>query len=155
MIFLENFSKILLFLHLVSAFALVGCMTHDLVLVVQYCRGQFRNKALERLYVQIAFWCYLVVFALGGLIYPTFRIRVRAAYFDSVLPWATGLFEVKEHLAAIGLGLMLALFFLRMDFDPEAEREKLILYVPLCFLIYLLIWYNIVVGYYLVTLRAV
>ena len=155
MIFLESLSRVLLFLHLVAAFALAGSMTHALILVVQYCRGKFRKKVLERLYVRIAFWCYVAVFSLGGLVYPTFRVRVRAAYFDPHLPWATGLFETKEHGAALGLGLFIACYLLRMNFDPETEREKLTFYAPLWFLLYVFVWYNIGVGYYLVTMRAV
>lgn len=155
MVFLENISKWLLFVHLVSTGVLVGGMTHDLVLIVRYWRGKFLRKKLERLYVKVSFWAYLIVFCVGALIYPTFRIRVRHEYFDESVPWATGLFEVREHWAAMGLALFIAFYFLRRKFDPEAEREKLFLYTAMFCILYIIVWYCATAGFYLTTVRSV
>ncbi|MDP2897832.1 MAG: hypothetical protein Q8Q12_14960 [bacterium] len=39
MVFLEDFSKFLLFVHLLGAFVLAGCLGHNLFIIVQYWRG--------------------------------------------------------------------------------------------------------------------
>ena len=155
MVFLEGFSKFLLFLHLVGAFVLAGSLAHNLMVIVGYWRGKFRKKNLEKLYVKISFWAYVVTFLVGALVYPTFRVRVRAEYFDEHLPWATGLFEVREHWAAIGLALFIAYYFLRRNFDPETEREKLLLHTAICYILNIIVWYCATVGYYLTTFKSV
>ncbi len=155
MVFLEPFRKYLLFFHLVSTGVLLGALTHGLIVLVGYWRGKFSKRNLERLYVKVGFWAYVCVFVFGALVYPTFRVRVRYEYFDESLPWATGLFEVREHWAAIGLALFIALLFFRKHFNPEQERPKLFLYTALFSLIYLIVWYCTVFGYYLTTLRSV
>lgn len=155
MVFLESFSKFLLFLHLLGAFVLAGCLAHNVLIIMQYWRGNFRRRNLEKLHIKICLWAYAVTFGVGALVYPTFRIRVRYEYFDECFPWATGLFEVREHWSAIGFALLLAYYFFRRRFDPEAEREKLFLHTALCYIVNIIVWYCIVVGYYLTTLRSV
>ena len=134
MVFLENFYIILLLVHLFTTFVLVGSMTHNLLFVVGYLRGKFGRVKLEWRYVRASFWTYVITYVIGALIYPAFRVYIRGD-FDSQIPWATGLFEVKEHWGAIGLALFFAYYFLRKNFKPEQEKEKLFLYVPLCFLL--------------------
>ncbi len=155
MVFLEKVSKLLLFLHLISAFVLIGSLTHNLIIIVDYWRGKFAKKDLEKLYAKISFWAYSIVFILGALVYPTFRIRVRYEYFDKSLPWATGLFEVKEHWASIGFALCIAYSFLRRNLDPEGEKEKLFCYTLMCCILYVIVWYSTSIGYYLTTLKGV
>lgn len=154
MVFLESFYKVLLQVHLFAALVLVGSMTHNLVIVVGYLRSEFGQKQREKFFVTVSLYAYITVYIIGSLIYPTFRIRVRYEYFDRVMRWATGLFEVKEHWASIGLALIIAYYFLRRSFDPETEREKLFLYVPVCFLLNLILWYELVAGSYLTVLKA-
>jgi hypothetical protein len=155
MVFLEQFSKYLLFFHLVSTGVLLGALTHALIVIVGYWRGKFAKRRQEKLFIKVGFWAYLCVFLFGALAYPTFGARVRHEYFDQSLPWATGLFEVREHWSAIGLALFMALFFLRRHFDAENERPKLFLYTALFCLIYIIVWYCTIFGYYLTTLRSI
>jgi hypothetical protein len=154
-VFLEVISKWLLFVHLVGTGVLLGGMTHDLVLIVGYWRGKFRKKKLGRLYVKVSFWAYVTVFFVGALVYPTFRVRVRHEYFDKCVPWATGLFEVREHWAAIGLALFIAYYFLRRSSDPERDREKLFLQTGILLILYIIVWYCATVGFYLTTVKSV
>ena len=155
MVFLEEWAKFFLFLHFVGAMVLAGSMTHNAILVVGFCRGRWDKLDLQKLYVKIAFIAYCAVFALGALIYPTFRVRVRAEYFDLHLPQATGLFEVKEHWAAIGLALFIAYFAISRDFNAATDRRLLALYSGLCFTLYLICLYLLVAGFYLTTLKGV
>jgi hypothetical protein len=155
MIFLESVSKWLLLVHLAGAAVLAGAMTHNLTVIVRYWRGKFSRQKLEKLYVKVSFWAYVIVFSVGALVYPTFRVRVRHEYFDKSIPWATGLFEVREHWSAIGLALFIAYYALRMRLDPEKEREKLFLYTALFCIVYLIVWYCAIAGYYVTTLKSV
>ncbi len=154
MVFLENFYRPLLLAHLLATFLLVGAMTHNLVIVIGYLRGKFGRQKLEWIYVRVSLWAYVIVYAIGALIYPAYRIYIRHDYFDPKLPWATGLFEVKEHWGAVGLAMFFVYYLLRKSFQPSEETDKLYLYVPLCVLLNLIVWYKVVVGCYLTILKG-
>jgi len=154
MVFLEKLYTPLLLAHLFVTFVLVGSMTHDLIIVVNYLRGKFGRQKLEWLYVRVSLWAYAIAYFIGALIYPAYRIYVRRDYFDPQLPWATGLFEVKEHWGAVGLGMFFAYYLLRKSFQPSEERDKLYLYVPLCLLLNVIVWYKVFVGCYLTLLKG-
>lgn len=153
-VFLDSSYNLLMVLHLLATFALVGAMTHNLIIVIGYVRGKFGRKNREQYYVKIAFWSYIIVYAFGALAYPAFRINTRAALFDLHIRWATGLFEVKEHWGGLGLALIGVYYFLRRHFEPDQEKEKLYFYVPLCFLLNIILWYKVIVGCYLALLKG-
>lgn len=154
MVFLENYYEILLLVHLFATFVLVGSMTHNLLIVVGYVRGKFSRQKLEWLYVRVSLWAYIIVYIIGALIYPAFRIYIRHDFLDPQLPWATGLFEVKEHWGAVGLALLFVYYFLRKSFRPAEEKDKLFLYVPLCLLLNIILWYKVIVSCYLTLLKG-
>jgi hypothetical protein len=154
MVFLEKLYNPLLLAHLFITFVLVGAMTHNLFCIADYLQGKFNRQKLELRYAGVSFWAYVIIYVTGALIYPAFRIYIRADYFDPQLPWATGLFEVKEHWGAVGLGMFLVYYILRRNFKPSEEKEKLYLYVPLCLLLNIIVWYKIVFGCYLTLLKG-
>ena len=154
MVFLEGAYSFLLLLHLFVTFVLVGSMTHGLFVVIDYLRGKYNRRKLEWLYVRVGLWSYVIVYIFGALIYPAFRIHIRYEYFDPQLPWATGLFEVKEHWGAVGLAMFFVLYYLRKNLRPAEDKDKLWLYVPLCFLLNVIVWYKVVVGCYLTLLKG-
>ncbi len=153
-VFLEGYYNLLVLLHLLVTFVLVGAMTHNLLIVLKYVRGKFGKKKLESLYVKVSLWSYIIVYALGALAYPAFRINTRAALFDKTLPWATGLFEVKEHWGALGLAFFVVYYLLRKSFQPDQEKHKLSFYVPMCLLLNIILWYKVIVGCYLALLKG-
>jgi len=153
-VFLENYYEILLLVHLFATFVLVGSMTHNLLIVVGYVRGKFGRQKLEWLYVRVSLWAYVIVYVIGALIYPAFRIYIRHDFLDPQLPWATGLFEVKEHWGAVGLALLFVYYFLRKSFRPAEEKDKLFLYVALCLLLNIILWYKVIVSCYLTLLKG-
>jgi amino acid transporter len=154
MVFLEGAYSFLLLVHLFVTFVLVGSMTHGLLIVIDYLRGKFNRQKLEWLYVRVALWSYVIVYVIGALIYPAYRIYIRHNYFDPQLPWATGLFEAKEHWAVVGMAMFFVYYFLRKNLQPAEEKDKLWLYVPLCFLLNIIVWYKVVVGCYLTILKG-
>ncbi len=153
-IFLENWYIPLLIAHLIGTIVLVGAATHNLVCVAGYVRGKFIKQRKEKRYGAIFFWSYLVVYVLGILIYPAFRVYIRHFYLDPALPWATGLFEVKEHWGAIALALLLVYYLLRKTFQPSQEKHKLYFYIPLCLLLNVILWYKVIIGCYLSLLKG-
>ncbi len=94
-------AKFGLLLHAIFAFGAVAMMTH---LWLWSLKGE---RAIGRLHLHTK-WAaalYVAAFGLGSTLYPTFRTTARV-HFDSHLPWATALFEVKEHLASMNLALV-------------------------------------------------
>ena len=154
MVFLENYYEILLLVHLFATFVLVGSMTHNLFIVVGYLRGKFGRQKLEQRYVKVSLWAYTTVYVFGALIYPAFGVYIRNPYFEPQFPWATGLFEVKEHWGAVGLAMIFVYYFLRKNFQPAEEKDKLFLYVPLCLILNVILWYKVIVGCYLTVLKG-
>ncbi len=104
-------AKPLLVLHALTAMALLGVTTHLLVVKAMRWRGRPRER-LEQTYMRLLAPLFGGAFILGLLMYPHFRVEVRARYLDSVQPWASNLFDFKEHLVSLGLPMAIALFFL-------------------------------------------
>jgi hypothetical protein len=146
MVFIEGLYGLLLVVHVLVCFTLVGSITHNLIYALGYVRGKFQRQSSEQRSLKIAAISYALVYFIGMIIYPAFRVYIRGEYFDTDLRWATGIFEIKEHWASIGLVLFAACWFLRKSFVPEQEKAKLWLYVPMCVIINIVIWYNIVSG---------
>ncbi len=153
-IFLERFYIVLLLTHLIAAGVLAGSMTHNLLIVWRYLQGKFGRKKRELYFAKVSLWTYVIVYLFGCLIYPAFRVYFRAAYFDVDLSWATGLFEVKEHWGSLGLAMFFVYYYLRKSFEPDLEKDKLWLYVPMCLILNVIVWYKIIVGCYLSLLKG-
>lgn len=80
--FAEEWATSLLVLHTVLAAALVAASTHLVVWMRGYLRGRYtRHRAIRRfaLYSAVLF---LATFIVGNVIYPTYKVRVRAQYLD-------------------------------------------------------------------------
>ncbi len=153
-VFCEGMYEVLLLSHLIATFALIGAASHNLWCVLRYVRGRFVRQATELRFMKLAMVSYVFVYFFGVFIYPAFRVYIRGEYFDEFLHWAPGLFEVKEHWAAIGLALFVVVYLLRRSFEPEREREKLFLYVPLCVIVNVIAWYTTLAGAYLTLVKG-
>src|SRR5690242_8838691 len=117
----------LLILHGLLAVTLLGALTHQALSVAPMATrggprsflGRFRsvNSAAYATPIVVLF----VLTAIGGsLLYPQYRTDVRPALEDLQLQYANGVFEIKEHLAAIGLGLLPAYWLLwQQPLAPE------------------------------------
>jgi hypothetical protein len=104
-------ARLLLVLHALTAMALLGASTHLVVVKVLRWRGRPRER-LEQTYARLIPPLFVAAFALGLAMYPQFRVAVRAHFLDAQQPWASNLFDFKEHLMALGLPMALGLFFL-------------------------------------------
>lgn len=105
-VLLEGAARPLLIAHAVLGFTAVGAATHLAVYAVLALRG--RALAGLRRFSWIAPAAVLPQFALGLLLYPVYRVRVRLPDLDRNAPHVAQLFDFKEHLAAVGLALVVA-----------------------------------------------
>jgi hypothetical protein len=104
---------VLLILHGLLAVALLGAITHQALAVLSAPATNGRWNFFDR-FRGVDATAYatpiVVLFAMttmgGALLYPQYRIDVRPALEDMQNSAANGVFEIKEHLAAIGLGLL-------------------------------------------------
>ncbi len=92
------------------------------------------------------------VTAIGGaLLYPQYRIDVRPALEDTQNVAANGVFEIKEHLVAIGLGLLPVYWlFWRKRNGPETAAPRRYLTWLLAFFV----WWSFIVGHVLNNIRG-
>src|SRR5438128_1212200 len=86
---------------------------------------QARARALRALrrFSWIAPAVVVPQFALGLLLYPTYRVRVRLPDLDKNAPHVAQLFDFKEHLAAVGLALILASALLARSVASGDEEQ--------------------------------
>jgi hypothetical protein len=108
MLFAESIRQVLLLAHGLATFALVGCAGLVLAAGISEMRGGDRWGRRRALLGNLLIGAYAVTFLTGIWLYPYFRVEVRAACLDPNFPVFTGLFEIKEHWLAMGLGLLLA-----------------------------------------------
>lgn len=151
-IWAEDLASWNLIAHLLTGLLVLGALTHHLVIIA---RG--RTAARPRATRRLAFWAtlgYLLSFAWGVLVYPSFRYYVRHLYLDDALPWATGLFEIKEHALAIGLAVLPAYYASsRSVKDLDAKDRRF--HVLSVLVLNGLVWYGFIVGAVVVNMRGV
>jgi hypothetical protein len=138
----------LLVLHGIVAVLLIGAVTHQAVALWLPARRPVRGwwHALgavhpER-YVRAVVVLYLATVTLGMVLYPSFRVDVRAAYLDAHRPWATGIFELKEHAVAVGLALLPAYALVWRGDGADARARR-----AFTTLLTLVAWWSFVVGH--------
>ncbi len=143
----------MLIVHGLAAVVLLGGLSHQVAAsapVGLAGSGFFRRyRAIDGSVMANAIVvAYLVTFVLGALIYPTYRLDVRIALVEMRLPWAIGLFEIKEHWAAIGLASLPLYRHLWRNGEASAGRTLLTA------LLASVVWFNFIVGHLLNNLRG-
>lgn len=147
----EDLESLNVVVHLLLGVLLLGAITHHAWLVV--C-GKIRDRA--RQVRRYAFWAslaYLVCFLWGIWIYPSFRYYVRAAHQDAQAPWATGLFEIKEHWAALGLAV-LPFYYLSSRSLKSLEAATLRWHTVSAAWMAIIAWYSFVLGAFLTDMKG-
>jgi hypothetical protein len=177
----ESVARPLVIAHAVVAGALVALTTHHLVWIIR-SRGARRRG--EPRFALLASGAFCLAFLLGCLVYPTYRVRVRAEYFDAPAARAAQLalsteahhlspsspalgppsspaldkvahvFDMKEHAIALGLLCSLVLLWLSRRSDPS-QIETRRLYLGLAYGACGSTWFAALVGLYVASLRAV
>jgi len=148
----------LLIIHGLVAFALLGAITHQLIVVWVPARqaaghfvGRLRTVAGTS-YVNAIAVLFLVQMVLGGIIYTNYRIGARISLEQARVYFPVGLFELKEHFVSIGLAVLPAYwYFWRRPLADEHAWTRAILTTLLAFIV----WYSFLVGHILNNLRGI
>ena len=122
----------MLILHGLLAVVLLGALTHQSLAVMPLGTSPGPRSFFDRfrrvnspayatpiviLFVLTAMW--------GGLVYPQYRIEVRPTLEDYGMSYANGVFEIKEHLISIGLGVLPGYWLVwRQPLEPAAAAAR-------------------------------
>src|SRR5271154_4200992 len=143
--------------HGLLAFLLLGAITHQVVSVwapVRARAGNFvaRFRAVGSVnYVNAIIVLYLTTAILGGIIYTNYRITARLTLEQGNYWKSFGAFEFKEHLIAIGLGLLPAYwYFWQPSLPPGGTRARTALTTLLAFII----WWGFLTGHVVNNIRG-
>jgi hypothetical protein len=145
----------LLILHGLLAVALLGAVTHQALATTRPMKtpsfiARYRAVAAAG-YANAVVVLFIVTSIGGALLYPQYRLEIRPTLEDLDLRAANGVFEVKEHLAAIGLGLLPAYWFF---WRQPLGTEGLIARRYLTWLLTFIVWWNFLVGHILNNIKG-
>jgi hypothetical protein len=149
--------SVLLIVHGLLAVGLLGAITHQAFSVAR-ARATVphtfigRFSAVGAAHYTNAIVVLFVVTTIGGaLLYPQYRLDIRTTLEDLNLREANGAFEIKEHLGAIGLGILPIYWFLwkRMPSDDFGQSRKY-----LTWLLAFIVWWNFLVGHVLNNIKG-
>ena len=141
--------QVLLVCHVLVGAALLGALTHQAFSVARKPVAPARSF-VERFrgvnspsFTNVIVLLFAVNVLLGGLLYPRYRVDVRPTLEDLQLRAANGVFESKEHFAAVALGLLPAYWLAwRPPLLPGAANTRKYLTWILAFVV----WWSFVVG---------
>ena len=142
----------LLIVHGLAAFLLLGALTHQTISVwvpihVHVSSFFDRTRAVSAKNYGVAIvWLYIATFVLGMIIYPDYKLT--ASDVMTTQKWVRSLqsFEFKEHVIAIGLGLLPAYwYYWRLPLVPERDFIRRMLTSVLTFVS----WVGFLVGHVL------
>jgi len=148
----------LLMLHGLMAVALLGAVTHQ-ALAVTIRRGEPRTRSFftrfratdAAAYSNAVTVLFAAVVAMGAMLYPRYRFVVRPLLQTMDLRGANGAFEIKEHFSAIGLLILPAYWASwRQPLATEYDLAR----VSLTWIITCMVWWNFVVGQFLVAIKG-
>ncbi|MSP41249.1 MAG: hypothetical protein EXR70_22410 [Deltaproteobacteria bacterium] len=147
----------LLILHGLLAVALLGAITHQTIGVWAPAHGHSasfvgRMRSVSAgSYVNAIIILYLLTMSLGSIIYPSYRLNVRIVLEQMQLFKQNGAFELKEHLVAIGMGMLPAYwYFWRQPLAREHARARAVVTLILAFVV----WWGFLVGHVLNNIRG-
>ena len=141
--------QILLLLHVLVSVTLLGAVTHQSFSVARRRPpadsafvNRFRNVH-SMTFTNVIVLLFALSSVMGGLLYPRYRVDVRPMLEDMQLRAANGIFEIKEHFAAVGLGLLPAYWrYWRPPLSIEYAQTRRYLTWMLAFIV----WWNFLVG---------
>jgi hypothetical protein len=148
-----------LLVHALVALALGGASTHLALVAFALATGRpkrWQSARLAATYAKVTGTLFLVSIAIGALLYPTFRYRVRGLYLDRYAPWASNLFDMKEVLAALAAPLAIGLVVLGRRAPDEASSSEARLVFYLCSaVVFGVTLFNVISGLVIVSVRSI
>lgn len=147
----------LLIFHGLAAVALLGAITHQFVSALRGGAGRgggFFNRyagVQQKTFTIAVVILFLNSLVLGAIIYPAYRLDVRVPFEQMSLGWAVGLFELKEHFAGIGLGILP--FYVWAWQAERLERHRVDRLATTALLTFI-VWWDFLVGHVLNNIRG-
>jgi hypothetical protein len=140
--------RILLFVHFLLAVALLAAVTLQAAAVLMPARqaaGHFidRSPVPAQSYTMPVIVLYVVQALMGAWIYVKYRTYVRIPMEELRHWWTVGSFEFKEHVVAMGMGLLPAYWY----FWREAAAEHAGIRRWITVFLALSVWYAFIVGH--------
>ena len=142
--------QLLLMCHTLVAVALLGAITHQAFSVARRQPVAPARSFVDRFrgvhsptFTNVVVLLFIAASVLGGLLYPRYRVDVRPTLEDLQLRAANGIFEIKEHFAAVGLGLLAAYW---RFWRPPLTLEYAATRKYLTWLLAFIVWWNFLVG---------
>jgi len=154
-----TFWTILIICHGLCAVALLGALTHQAMAVLSPARQpagppgfvtRFR-KVHGASYATAVCVLWLITYFFGAWVYTKYRMYVRMP-MEAQGFWKTqGMFDLKEHLASIGVGLLpIYWFFWKNAREPEYDSARKWLTVVLA----AFVWYMFLIGHVVNNVRG-
>ncbi len=146
----------LLIIHGIIAVFLLGAITHQAVgaawPVTKKGSGFFQSvRGVNGMsYTNAVVILFLVTFAIGTIIYPTYRINVRTVLQEYRDFKPEGMFEMKEHLLALALAV-LPIYWLVWRKASDANR---VARAALTSLIAVAVWWGFLTGHIINNIRG-
>jgi hypothetical protein len=146
----QAFWTTLLIVHGLLAVALLGALTHQAAAVLTRHTRSVQSGFAQRFstvpaqrYANAVCVLWVICFIVGGWIYSEYRISVRIPMEQQEFYKTLGSFELKEHLAVIGLGMLPAYrWFWQHDLaDTHSARRWITV------LLAVLAWYTFLAGH--------
>jgi len=106
------------------------------------------------MFALVAASAYAATFLLGLIMYPAYKLHVRAEYFDlagSGLAWVARLFDIKEMWMLVGVAIAGAVVLLSRQTDSRTRP----LYVGLSALLFVSVWGAALMGLVVASYKAV
>jgi heme A synthase len=144
----DTFWRILLFIHFLLAVALLAAVTLQAVAVltpVRQTAGRFvdRSPVPAHSYTTLVVVLYVFQALMGAWIYVKYRTYVRIPMEELHHWWTVGSFEFKEHIVAMGVGLLPAYWhFWR---EPGIEHAGIRRWITVFLAV--TVWYAFIVGH--------
>ncbi len=172
--FLELLARPLLIAHALLGGTLVALTTHHLIWII---RSRGARRSGEPRFAFLASVFFSLAFLFGASLYPTYRVRVRAELLESpaaqaaelaarhlerpathevpvTWPRVVRLFDLKEHLVALGLLSSLALWWTSRRVSPSDAPSRRF-YLALASFTCATTWAGALIGLYTASIRAV
>ena len=144
----------ILLVHGFCAMFLLGAITHQALAVwwpvTETSTGWWRSlRAVHPdRYTKAVLVLFFLTVVPGAIDYVPFRLAARADYLDLEIPWATGLFELKEHATGICLAMLPGYWAAWREPGSVNTRRALTTFVTI------VVWWNMIVGHIVNNLRG-
>ncbi len=147
-VFGDTAARALVVIHGTIAIVLAGATGHVAWLSFQRLRGKEVPSARMARHLKVIGACLGGVVLAGLAAYPHYRVQVRGLVLDRDFPWASNLFDLKEHAAAIALPLWVAAF--GVEGSPSSARPAAWLSLALS----VLVFFTLVAGLIVTTVHG-